>query len=421
MNVLRTAEILAVGSELLTPLRIDTNSLYLTGQLNEMGIDVRNKGVVGDDPGDIRARVLTALERADIVITSGGLGPTGDDLTRESVAEALGLPLAEDATVLAAIRKRFEQRRLQMPDGNRRQADVPAGASVLANPNGTAPGLWIETNGKILVLLPGPPRELQHIFQADVRPRLLSRSGNSGARVLRRVLKITGRAESLVDDVARPIYAPLVSASVPIETSILASPGQIELHLSARGTDIYGMERALQEGVDRLAAALAPVVFSTDGRALERVVGDALLANGMRIAVAESCTGGLLGGRLTEVPGSSAWFAGGVIAYDNTVKTRELGVSADLLSVHGAVSEPVARAMAEGVRQRFGTDLGVSITGIAGPDGGSDEKPVGTVAIALAGPSARARVFRFAGDRPMIRQQSVLAALDLVRQALGGL
>jgi nicotinamide-nucleotide amidase len=292
---------------------------------------------------------------------------------------------------------------------------------VLANPNGTAPGLWIETNGNILVLLPGPPRELQHIFQADVRPRLLSRSGNSGARVLRRVLKITGRAESLVDDVARPIYAPLVSASVPIETSILASPGQIELHLSARGTDIYGMERALQEGVDRLAAALAPVVFSTDGRALERVVGDALLANGMRIAVAESCTGGLLGGRLTEVPGSSAWFAGGVIAYDNTVKTRELGVSADLLSVHGAVSEPVARAMAEGVRQRFGTDLGVSITGIAGPDGGSDEKPVGTVAIALAGPSARARVFRFAGDRPMIRQQSVLAALDLVRQALGGL
>ena len=419
MNVLRSAEILAVGSELLTPFRVDTNSLYLTGQLNELGIDVRNKGVVGDDPADIRARLLTALERADIVITSGGLGPTADDLTRESVAAALTLTMAEDAAVLAAIRKRFEHRGLQMPDGNRRQAAVPAGAVVLPNPNGTAPGLWIESGAKIVVLLPGPPRELQHIFLADVKPRLAART--SGARVIRRVLKITGRAESIVDDVAQPIYAPLATAAVPIETSILASPGQIELHLSARGEDIVAMERALQDGVDRLAAALAPAVFSTDGRTLERVVGDALLAKGSRIAVAESCTGGLLGGRLTEVPGSSAWFAGGVIAYDNTVKTRELGVAEELLAIHGAVSEPVARAMAEGVRQRFGTELGVSITGIAGPDGGSAEKPVGTVAIALAGPDARARVFRFAGDRQMIRQQSVLAALEMVRQSLGGL
>jgi len=419
MNALRTAEILAVGSELLTPFRVDTNSLYLTGQLNELGIDVRNKGVVGDEPADIRARVLAALERADIVITSGGLGPTGDDLTREGVAAALGLTLAEDATVLAAIRKRFENRGLEMPDGNRRQASVPAGAEVLPNPNGTAPGLWIESGGKIVVLLPGPPRELQYMFQTDVKPRLAVRS--SGARVLRRVLKITGRAEAVVDGVAQPIYAPLAGAAVPIETSILASPGQIELHLSARGADVPAMERALQEGVDRLAAALAPAVFSTDGRALERVVGDALLAKGARIAVAESCTGGLLGGRLTEVPGSSAWFAGGVIAYDNTVKTRELGVPEDMLEVQGAVSEPVARAMAEGVRQRFGTELGVSITGVAGPDGGSAEKPVGTVAIALAGPDARARVFRFAGDRQMIRQQSVLAALEMVRQSLAGL
>ncbi|HVQ42320.1 MAG TPA: competence/damage-inducible protein A [Vicinamibacterales bacterium] len=419
MNALRAAEILAVGSELLTPFRIDTNSLYLTGQLNELGIDVRNKGVVGDAPADIRARVLAALERADIVITSGGLGPTADDLTRETVAAALGLTLAEDATVLAAIRKRFERRGLQMPDGNRRQAAVPAGASVLPNPNGTAPGLWIESGGKIVVLLPGPPRELQHIFETDVKPRIAARS--SGARVLRRVVKITGRAESIVDDVAQPIYGPLAAAAIPIETSILASPGQIELHLSARGEDIAAMERALQDGVDRLAAALAPAVFSTDGRTLDRVVGDALLANRSRIAVAESCTGGLLGGRLTEVPGSSAWFVGGVIAYDNAVKTRELGVPDDLISAHGVVSEPVARAMAEGVRRRFGTEFGLSVTGIAGPDGGSAEKPVGTVAIALAGPGARARVFRFVGDRQMIRQQSVLAALEMVRQALGGL
>ena len=419
MKVLRSAEILAVGSELLTPFRIDTNSLYLTAQLNDLGIDVRNKGVVGDDPADISARVLTALERADVVITSGGLGPTGDDLTRESVAAALGLPLAEDATVLAAIRKRFEHRGLQMPDGNRRQAAVPAGAFVLPNPNGTAPGLWIDAREKVVVLLPGPPRELQHIFETDVRPRIAVRT--SGARVLRRVIRITGRAESTVDDVAQPIYAPLANAAIPIETSILASPGQIELHLSARGEDVASMERALQDGVDLLAKALAPAVFSTDGRALERVVGDALLAAGSRIAVAESCTGGLLGGRFTEVPGSSVWFAGGVIAYDNSVKTRELGVSEELLAAHGAVSEPVARAMAEGVRQRFGTAFGLSITGIAGPDGGSAEKPVGTVAIALAGQDTRVRTFRFIGDRQMIRQQAVLAALEMVRQSLGGL
>ena len=419
MSVLRTAEILAVGSELLTPFRLDTNSLYLTAQLNELGIDVRNKGVVGDDPASIQARVLAAIERADLLITSGGLGPTADDLTRESVASSLGLPLAEDATVLAAIRKRFEHRGLQMPDGNRRQAAVPAGAEVLSNPNGTAPGLWIESAGKVVVLLPGPPRELQHIFEHAVKPRLIARTG--GARVVRRVLKITGRAESIVDETAQPIYVPLASAPVPIETSILASPGQIELHLSARGTDVAAMEQALQAGVDRLAAALAPAVFSVDGRALERVVGDALAARRSRISVAESCTGGLLGGRLTDVPGSSAWFAGGVIAYDNAVKTRELGVTSDLLSAHGAVSEQVARAMAEGVRHRFGTDFGLSVTGVAGPDGGTPGKPVGTVAIALAGQDVRARTFRFIGDRQMIRQQSVMAALEMVRQTLDGL
>ena len=419
MSVLRTAEILAVGSELLTPFRLDTNSLFLTAELNQIGIDVRNKGVVGDDATDIQARVLAALDRADVVITSGGLGPTGDDLTRESVAAALGLVLEEDASVLAAIRRRFEHRGLQMPDGNRRQAAVPSGAVVLPNPNGTAPGLWIETGGKVVVLLPGPPRELQHIFEADVRPRIQART--SGARVLRRVIKITGRGESAVDAIAQPIYAPLATAAPSIETSILASPGQIELHLSARGTDARAMEEALQNAVDRLTAALAPAVFSVDGRSLERVVGDALLERRRRIAVAESCTGGLLGGRLTEVPGSSVWFAGGVIAYDNVVKTRELGVREETLGTYGAVSEEVAREMADGILTRFKTDLGVSITGIAGPDGGSPEKPVGTVVIALAGPDARVRTFRFIGDRQMIRQQSVLAALDLVRQSLGGL
>jgi nicotinamide-nucleotide amidase len=412
---LRHAEIFAVGSELLTPFRSDTNSLYLTSRLNDLGITVHLKTIVGDERAEVAALLTPALARSDVIVFSGGLGPTADDVTREAVAEALHLPLDEDASVLAALRERFARRGMQMPEVNRRQASVPRGARLLRNPHGTAPGLWIDVDDRVVILLPGPPRELQALFETEVQPRLETRTG--GARVWRRVLRITGRAESQVEEVAQPIYAALARGRVPIRTTILATPGQAELHLSAQGDDRAAAERALDDGVRRLSDALGIVVFSVDGRSLAEVVGDALRARGWRIAVAESCTGGLVLGRLTDVAGSSAWVVGGVMAYANEVKREALGVADALIVEHGAVSEPVALAMAEGVRARVGAEVGVGVTGIAGPSGGTPEKPVGTVAIALTGPSTTVRTFRFLGDRAMVRQQAVQAALDMVRRA----
>ena len=416
MPPVRTAAILAVGSELLTPHRLDTNSLFLSGRLNDIGIDVVSKSVVGDNELALAAAIRHALDAEDLVVTTGGLGPTADDFTREVAAQILGLELVENAEVLESIRRRFERRALHMPDGNRRQAAVPKGAVVLPNPNGTAPGLWIDAGKAILVLLPGPPREMQPMFEADVLPRLLERSG--GRRVVRRVVKIAGRPESHVEEIANPIYSPFATADTPIETTILATPGQIELHLSARGSDVAAMERTLESAVEKLAKALAPAVFSVDGKSLEQVVGQQLQARGWKVAVAESCTGGLLGGRLTDVSGSSAWFAGGIVAYENEVKQQLLGVAADVLERHGAVSEPTAVAMADGVRERLAADAGVAITGIAGPTGGTPEKPVGTVVIAVSAGRAVVRTYRFVGDRAMVRQQAVTAAMELLRQTL---
>ena len=417
MTPVRTAEILAVGSELLTPHRLDTNSLYLTSQLNDLGIDVRSKTIVGDDAATLAEHVRHALGRSDLVITTGGLGPTSDDVTREAVAELLGLPLIEDAGVLETIRRRFERRGLQMAEINRRQAAVPAGARVLPNPNGTAPGLWITAGDRLIVLFPGPPREMQPMFEREVRPDLAARSG--GRRVWRRVIRIAGRPESHVEERAHPIYGPLTSGPNPIETTILASPGLIELHLSSRGDDEAAIAAALDRAVTALAAALAPSVVSVDGRTLEETVGALLASNGLRLAVAESCTGGLVTGRLTDVAGSSAWLLGGVVAYANDVKVDTIGVPADLIATHGAVSEPVGAAMAERVRARLGADVGLGVTGIAGPSGGTAEKPVGTVVIAISSSAGTvARTYRFTGDRAMVRQQSVVAVLELLRQTL---
>lgn len=424
MAAFRSAEIIAVGSELLTPHRADTNSLFLTGRLNDLGIAVRAKAIVGDERADLATLLRQALVRADLVIITGGLGPTDDDVTREAVATALDRPMAEDRELLAGLNARFASRGLTMPAINRRQAQVPRGATPLRNPTGTAPGLWIDVDAdgtarpRAVVLLPGPPRELQPMFTESVAPRLERESG--GRRWRRRVLKITGRAESQVDEVAQPVYGPWREAGIAIDTTILAAPGQVELHLSAAGADVPAVDRALDDGVARLVAALGPYVFSIDGRSLEAVVGDLLREKGLRIAVAESCTAGLVLGRLTEVPGSSAWVIGGVVAYANEVKVSELGVPAALIAAQGAVSEPVAVAMADGVRARLGADVGLSITGIAGPSGGSAEKPVGTVVIALslAGPGGSVTTLKFPGDRRMVRQFSTSAALDMVRRAL---
>ncbi len=417
MREIRSAEIVAVGTELLTPFRGDTNSLWLTSRLNDLGIEVRGKAIVGDDVADVEAVLRQALERVPLVITTGGLGPTADDVTREAAAAVLDRPLATDDRVLESIRRRFTERGLPMAESNARQAQVPHGAVVLANERGTAPGLWIESGEQVCVLLPGPPRELQPMYDALVSPRLARRTG--GRRVRRRVIALTGQPESRVDEIAQPIYSRFAREDVPIATTILASPGRIELHLSASGTDTDALDRALEAGVARLTDALGSPVFSTDGRTLADVVGQRLVDTRQRLAVAESCTGGLVLGQLTDVAGSSAWLVGGVIAYDNAVKVDVLGVPRPLIDAHGAVSEPVAVAMAAGVRTRLGADVGVAVTGIAGPSGGTPQKPVGTVVIALDGPQPAARTFRFGGDRAMVRQFSVAAVLDMVRRAMG--
>ena len=306
-----------------------------------------------------------------------------------------------------------------MPEINRRQAMVPRGAVVLDNPNGTAPGLWIERGRTALVLLPGPPREMKPMLEGVVRDRLAPKSGTAG--LFRRVLKITGRAESDVDAQVQPVYAKWTSQPVPISTTILAVLGQIELHLTAQAANPEAADAALDAAVPQLQAVLGPSIYSTDGRSLEAVVGDLLREHTLTIAVAESCTGGLLASRLTDVPGSSDYVERGAVCYSNRAKTEMVGVPAGLIEEHGAVSEPVARAMAQGIRSRAGTNVGVGVTGIAGPDGGTEQKPVGTVAIAaIVDDEERVRSFQFLGGRDMVKFQAAQSALNMVRLMLLG-
>jgi nicotinamide-nucleotide amidase len=417
-ELVRRAAILAVGSELLTSGRIDSNSLVITDALNAIGIDVMFKAVIGDDRTELAAAFDHAMNRVDVVIFTGGLGPTEDDVTREVVAAQLGLPLHEDASITDAIQRRFAMRGWKMPEINRRQAMVPEGAAVLANPNGTAPGLWIEARGKCLALLPGPPREMKPMLAQIVDQRLRARAG--GIQLRRRILKIAGRSESRVEELTQPIYSRWRDETPPIETTILAAPGQIELHLSARGHE----ESSLMVALDRADAAIREVlpndVFSADGRSLEEVVGQLLRERSLRIALAESCTGGLATSRLTDVPGSSDYVDRAVVVYSNAAKTELLGVPADLIAAHGAVSEPVAAAMATGIRERAAVDVGVGITGIAGPGGGTETKPVGMVCIAVAWSDVVVRTFKFPGNRELVKTFAAFTAVDMVRRHLVG-
>jgi competence/damage-inducible protein CinA-like protein len=415
---LRTAEIIAVGSELLGSTRVDTNSLFLAGRLAALGIELRAKMVVGDNRRTLAAVFAQALSRADLVVLTGGLGPTDDDLTRDVVAEVLGLELEEDASIVARIRERFARRGMRMPEVNRRQAMVPRGAVAIDNPNGTAPGLVIESGDHVIILLPGPPREMQPMIEGLSAGRLLARA--SRERLHRAALFVTGRSESHVEETVQPIYSCWTTATPPIETTILASPGMIELHLLLRAEDEDAARRRLDAARDELATALGDDVFCTDGRLLEQVVGDLLRARGLTIAAAESCTGGLFMSRLTDVPGSSQYVLGGVIAYSNEAKTALAGVPAALIEAHGAVSEPVAVALADGIRERVGSTLGIGITGIAGPGGDTPTKPVGTVAVAVSGldGGARVRTWSFPGGRAQVKFQATQAALDMIRRAL---
>jgi nicotinamide-nucleotide amidase len=402
---------------MLTPLRVDTNSLFITERLNEVGIDVRLKLVAGDDVEELAELLRAALGWADLIVMTGGLGPTEDDITRAAVARLLQLPLDVDETIVDRIRERFQRRGLAMSEINRRQAMVPRGATVLPNPNGTAPGLWLEHGRTAFVLLPGPPREMKPMFDAIVVERLAPRT--SGTGLFRRVLRITGRTESDVDATVQPIYGAWTSQAVPITTTILAVLGQIELHLTAHASSRPEGDAALDAAVAALGAPLGDSLYSADGRPLEAVVGDALRSKGFTIAVAESCTGGLLASRLTDVPGSSAYVDRGVVCYSNRSKTELLGIAESLIAEHGAVSEPVASAMAESIRTQARADVGVGVTGIAGPDGGTPQKPVGTVAIAVdAAGDARVRTFQFVGGREQVKFQAAQAALNMVRLML---
>jgi len=409
--------ILAIGSEMLTPFRVDTNSLFITERLNAIGYDIRLKAVVGDDVDELADVLRAAIGWADLIVITGGLGPTEDDVTRDAVARVYDMPLEVDEAIADRIRDRFARRGMTMPDINRRQAMVPRGAVVLENPNGTAPGLWIERGRTAMVLLPGPPREMKPMLEGVVRDRLAPRSGTAG--LFRRVLKITGRAESDVDAQAQPTYAKWTSSPVAISTTILAVLGQIELHLTAQAENPDAAHAALDAAVLEMQQVLGPSVYSTDGRSLEAVVGDLLRQHTLTIAVAESCTGGLLASRLTDVPGSSDYVERGVVCYSNRSKTELADVPAALIAEHGAVSEPVARAMAEGIRSRAGTNIGIGITGIAGPGGGTPEKPVGTVSVAVIGDDeTRVRTFQFIGGRDMVKFQAAQAALNMTRLAV---
>lgn len=407
------AEIIAIGSELLTPYRTDTNSLWLTEQLNNLGIEVKLKAVIGDELDRLVEYLREALGRADVIIATGGLGPTEDDLTREAVAAVLGRRLLRDPEILERLRRRFEKYGFKMTPNNERQADVIEGAEVLQNNFGSAPGLFISTGSKIIILLPGPPREMAPMFEREVWPRLAELS--QSYRLARRLLRVSGLTESAMDDMIAPIYKPYTNPT----TTIISAVTGLEVHLTALGKTREEAQQLVDELAEKIEQRLGQHVVSREGETIEQVVGRLLVANGLTLAVAESCTGGLMAKRVTDVPGSSRYFLSGIVAYSNQAKTALLGVPAELIEAHGAVSPEVAEAMAQGVRQRAGADIGVGVTGIAGPEGGTPEKPVGLVYIGLAyGDQVQHRKLHIPGDRERVRELTTQFALDWVRRRL---
>jgi nicotinamide-nucleotide amidase len=403
---MNTAEIIAIGSELLTPFRSDTNSLYLTRSLEEHGVKLIAKGIVGDDIDQIVFAFRTAFERADIIICSGGLGPTIDDLTREGLCKFLSIPLEFHQDILDSIEERFRRFRRRMPDINRKQAMVPQGARALPNHNGTAPGIFLEHSAKQVFLLPGPPFELEPMWEQSALPLL-----RKGSPYERKSFRIAMLPESQVDEMLKPVTDHLRD----VQYTILAAPSEIEIHLFAA-----------QSASDELISAAAEVrsilgkhLYADELEPLEAVVARLLKQKQRKVAVAESCTGGFLCQRLTNIPGSSGYFDYGLITYSNEAKTTLLGIAAELIATHGAVSEPVARAMADQTRKLANADYGISITGIAGPDGGTAEKPVGMVFIGVSDENqTTVNEFRFIGNRPRIRFASSQAALNLLRLRL---
>lgn len=411
------AEIIAVGSELLTPHRQDTNSLYLTEKLNDLGVEVRFKSIVGDERESLTAATKLAMRRSDIIIFSGGLGPTEDDLTREAVAEALGLTLTRDPQIMAKLEERFAKRGYKFSPNNAKQADVIANAVVLSNSLGSAPGQWIsgkyDQHERIVILLPGVPYELKALFEGECIPRL--RTKVPVQHIAIRTLKMAMIPESQVDARVAPIY----KTYTDVETTILAGGGEIQLHLRCRKDSEAEAEARVEELAEKIEDEMGDTIFSRKGETIEQIVSYLLQMRGMTLATAESCTGGLLAQRITSLSGSSRYFLGGAVVYSNELKTQFAGVPKALIDKHGAVSREVAQALAEGIRKRCLSSYGVGITGVAGPTGGTEQKPVGLLYVALACEEGTQVVERnFPGDRARIRQFATEQALEMIRRAL---
>ena len=406
------AEIIAVGSEMLTPERVDTNSLYLTAELNKIGVEVAAKSVIGDDRERLAEAVRRAVARVPILILSGGLGPTEDDLTREAVALALDRKLLFSEEIAAALERRFAQARRKMAEINRRQALVIEGAAVLPNDRGTAPGQWVEESGAVVMLLPGPPHELNAMFERQCLPRLARIVPRLAIRTL--FLRVAGMSESDLDQLIAPVYKKYENPA----TSILAANGDIQIHLRARCATPAEADALLAEVGAPIEALLGDRIYSRNGDPLEAILGGLLRQNHATVSVAESCTGGMLGERFTSVPGSSDYFLGGFITYTNAMKIEMLGVLPEMLEQFGAVSKETAEAMALGARRRTGSTYALSITGEAGPDPGG-KAPVGTVYVGLADAAGALAVDRqFLGDRQRIRTFTTQMALDLLRRRI---
>jgi nicotinamide-nucleotide amidase len=414
-------EIVTIGDELLLGFTIDTNAAHLARELAAVGIEVVRRSTVGDRASDIAAAVRDALERTGAVITTGGLGPTSDDLTKPAIAELFGRGMHHDAEVMAGIERLFASRGYPgpIPATNRVQAMVPDGARILRNRHGSAPGIWLEDDaGRWVAMLPGVPREMKGMLADTLLPLIIARAGGATTVVRSRTLRTTGIAESALAE----RIADLALALGPLSLAYLPGADGVDVRLTCRGETSARTEALLAEAGDRLRERIGDRVYGEGSSDLAAVVAGLCTAKSFRIAVGESCTGGLVGGRLTAVPGSSAVFIGGIIAYEDRVKVEFLGVPGELIAMHGAVSEPVVRAMASGARARFGADIGIGVSGIAGPGGGTAEKPVGTVWTAVdVGGSVKAYGRGYPGDREEIRARSAQAALDMVRTALGAI
>lgn len=407
------AEIVAVGSEMLTPERVDTNSLFLTAELNNLGIEVVSKYVVGDHVERLAAAVRLALSRSEVVILSGGLGPTEDDLTRDAVAQALDRKLIFHPEIAEALEQRFARLNRKMARINKRQAFIIEDAAILPNERGTAPGQWIEVSGSVVMLLPGPPHELKAMFERQCLPRLARIAPQQVIRTIE--LRVAGMGESDVDQLIAPVYKKYENPA----TTILAGAGDIQIHLRARCDTVAEADRLLVEVAGPIELLLGDRIYSRHGDPLEVIVGELLRQNHATISVAESCTGGLLGERFTSIPGSSDYFLGGFITYSDKLKTELVGVPPEILAEHGAVSKETAEAMALGARRVTNSTYALSVTGVAGPGGGSEAKPVGTTYIGLAD-AVGVEVLRrqFLGDRARIRSFASQIALDFLRRRI---